>query len=343
MKKTLLALAVMGALAGTASAQSNVTVYGVLDIALNVADNGASANSRTISLDNGTQLPSRIGFKGVEDLGGGLSASFQLENGFNSDSGAITQTGRLFGRQAWVGLNGAFGSVKFGRQWAPLFLALAEIDPFEVGLAGDASLMFGSGTYPLRTDNTVNYSLPAMNGLTGQVSYILGETPGSTSANRQYGVGLGYANGPINVQFGYHNANSTNTTVAPATVADAKHLLLGGVYDFGVVKAHLGYGDSTRDSTVAGSAVKDRNWMAGLSAPIGVGTLMFSYIRNNVRNVANADSTMLALGYSHALSKRTSVYTSYSHTSNEANAAMGGAAANGNDTSLFNVGIRHKF
>lgn len=340
MKKSLLAFAVMGALAGTAFAQTSVTVYGVLDIALNYADNGAAANSRTFSLDNGTQLPSRIGFKGVEDLGGGLSASFQLENGFNSDSGATTQAGRLFGRQAWVGLNGGFGSVKLGRQWAPLFLALAEVDPFEVGLAGDASLMFGSGTYPLRTDNTINYSLPAMGGLSGQVSYVLGETAGSVSDNRQVGVGLGYVNGPLNVQFGYHNAN---TTAAPV-VADAKYLFVGGVYNFGPLKGHVAFGDSKRESNAAGATVKDRNWLLGLSAPVGsAGTAMLSYIRNNVRDVSDANSTLVAIGYTHALSKRTSVYTSLSHTSNDSSAALNGAAANGNDPTLFNVGLRHKF
>lgn len=329
----------MSAFTGAACAQSSVTVYGIVDIAINRADNGAAVNAKTFSLDNGTQSPSRIGFKGAEDLGGGLSAIFQLENGFDSSTGQISQASRIFGRQAWVGLNGGFGTVKFGRQWAPLFLAVAEIDPFEAGLAGDASLMFGSGMYPLRTDNTVNYALPAMGGFSGQVSYILGETAGSLSDNRQYGVGLGYVNGPLNVQFGYHNAN---TTAAPVS-ADTKYAFLGGTYHFGVVKAHLGFADNKRDSNIAGTAFDDRNWMIGLSAPVGVGTVMASYIRNDVRNVANADSTMIALGYSHALSKRTNVYTSFSRVSNDAGVAMNGAAANGNDPTLFNVGIRHKF
>lgn len=340
MKKTLLALAVLGAAAGTATAQTNVTVYGVLDIALNVADNGAADNARRIGIDNGTQLPSRIGFKGSEDLGGGLSASFQLENGFESDSGAITQTGRIFGRQAWVGLNGGFGSVRFGRQWAPIFLALAEIDPFGVGLAGDASLLFGSGAYPLRTDNTINYALPAGGPFSGQVSYIFGETPGDRSADRQYGLGLGYVRGPVNVQFGYHNANTSDVGVD----ADLKQAMVGGVYNFGVASAHVGFAQSEREDDLTGASVKDRNWLLGVSAPVGSnGTAMLSYIRNDVRNVADADSAMLALGYSHALSKRTALYTSVSRTRNDGGVALNGAAANGNDPTLFNVGVRHKF
>jgi predicted porin len=339
MKKTLLAFALLGAFAGTASAQSNVTVYGVVEVAVNYADNGAATNARTFSLDNGTSLPSRIGFKGTEDLGGGLKALFQLENGFNADTGAITQTGRIFGRQAWVGLNGGFGTVKAGRQWAPLFLALGEVDPFEVGLAGDASLVFGSGTYPVRTDNTINYAMPAMNGFTGQISYVLGETAGSVSDNRQYGLSLGYVNGPVNLQFGYHDAN---TTAAPV-VADSKHAFIGGVYDFGPVRGHLGYGDSKRESNVAGATVKDRNLLVGLSAPLGKGTALLSYIRNDVRDISNADSTMLAIGYTYALSKRSTVYTSLSHVNNDAGVALNGAAANGNDPTLFNVGFRHAF
>lgn len=340
MKKIVLACAVMGAFAGAACAQSNVTVYGIVDIAVNHTDNGAASNSRTWSIDNGTQLPSRIGFKGSEDLGGGLSASFQLENGFDSSTGEMLQGKRIFGRQAWVGLNGSFGSLKLGRQWAPLFLALGEIDPFGVGMAGDASLMFGSGAYPLRTDNTINYALPAIGGFSGQVSYIAGETAGSSSANRQYGLGLGYVDGPLNLQFGYLDANTTVGLVS----TDTKYAFVGGVYDFGAFRAHLGFADNERASSIAGASLSDRNVLLGLSVPTGAaGLVMASYIRSEVRNVADADSTMLAIGYTHSLTKRTNVYTSYSRVSNDAGAAMNGAAANGNDPTLFSVGMRHKF
>lgn len=338
MKKTLFALAAASVFPGAVYAQSNVAIYGITDIGINVSDNGAAANSRTVSLDGGIQTPSRIGFKGTEDLGGGLSASFQLENGFDLSTGQFSQAGRLFGRQAWVGLNGGFGSVKFGRQWAPLFLALDEIDPFGTGLSGDASRIFASGGYPVRMDNAINYSMSA-NGFSGQVTYGLGEVAGSQSANRQTGVGLGYANGPLNLQFGYHKAN---TTAAPA-VTDARSVFTGGSYDFGIAKAHLAYSDNRTDSTVAGGNAKSRNWLLGVTAPVGSGSLMASYIRNDVRNAANADSSQFAIGYSHPLSKRTNLYASYGRVSNDSGAALGGAAGSGDDPTLFNVGIRHKF
>ena len=114
MKKTLLALAVFGAFAGTTSAQSNVTIYGLVDMAIQHENDGA--NTRT-ALDSGEFAGSRIGFKGSEDLGGGLKVNFQLESGFGADDGKLNQGGRIFGRQAWVGMSGGFGSVNLGRQW----------------------------------------------------------------------------------------------------------------------------------------------------------------------------------------------------------------------------------
>ena len=117
MKKSLLALAVLGAFAGAASAQTNVTVYGLVDAGIQRTDTDNSG--ARWGLDSGLQSGNRLGFKGSEDLGGGLSAIFTLESGFNLDDGTQAQGGRLFGRQAWVGLNGGFGTVKFGRQYTP--------------------------------------------------------------------------------------------------------------------------------------------------------------------------------------------------------------------------------
>src|ERR1700730_16325238 len=128
MKKTLLALAVLGAFAGAASAQTNVTVYGIVDAGVQYKNDGNPAG-KTLSLQSGIQNGSRLGFKGTEDLGGGLSAIFTFENGFNVDDGTLGQGNRLFGRQAWVGLNGGFGTVKLGRQQTALYYALTEIDP----------------------------------------------------------------------------------------------------------------------------------------------------------------------------------------------------------------------
>ena len=112
MKKSILALAVLGAVSGAASAQSSVTVYGLVDVAL-VRESGAATGAST-KITSGVGAGSRLGFKGSEDLGGGLSALFLLENGFQADTGAMGQGGLLFGRQAYVGLQGGFGTVTIG-------------------------------------------------------------------------------------------------------------------------------------------------------------------------------------------------------------------------------------
>ena len=326
MKKSLLALAVLGAFAGAASAQTNVTIYGVADVGIQRTDTNVS--SATWSLDSGIQSGSRLGFKGSEDLGGGLSAIFTLENGYNIDNGTMGQGNRLFGRQAFVGLKGGFGAVKFGRQYTPVFLALDAVDPFGTGLAGDMASGRTFNAQGVRMDNTINYSLSAA-GISGELAYGLGEQATGNSDARQIGLGLGYANGPVNVQFAYHDANSN-----PASAGDSKTTLLGGTFNFGVATAHAAF--SNDKVTAAGAtAGKLRNWMVGVSAPVGAGTVMASFIRRDDRLATNVDADQIALGYTHGLSKRTNLYTSYARY----NVKPAGSV----DTTLFNVGIRHKF
>lgn len=321
MKKSLLALAVLGAFAGAASAQTNVTIYGVADVG--IARSDTSATSATWSMDAGNQSGNRLGFKGSEDLGGGLKAIFTLENGFNIDNGTLGQGGRIFGRQAFVGLEGGFGAVKFGRQYTPLFLALDSVDPFGTGLAGAINNVFtGGGNSDIRMSNTVNYSLSA-GGFSGQAAYGFGEVAGKNSGNRELGLGLGYANGPVNVQFAYHDTNNA------ANTDDATTTMLGGSFDFRVVKVHAAYAVNKGLGTL-----DTRDAMLGVSAPVGAaGTIMASYIRQNDRTAANADLSQTAIGYTHSLSKRTNLYTSYGRTNRDVGA----------DSNLFNVGIRHKF
>jgi predicted porin len=358
MNKSLLALVVLGAFAGAASAQSSVTVYGVVDAGISY-NNGGKAAGKTVGLDSGQQSGSRIGFKGTEDLGGGLAAIFALESGFNIDNGALSDTtdekSRLFGRQAWVGLAGGFGAVKFGRQQTALYNALSATDPFAIGLAGNAQKVFGYGLYgadPLaRTDNTVSYSTANFNGFSASVNYGFGEVAGKNSEGRNVGVGAQYANGPINVQFAYQDSNTVDlglgafkpvAAVYNSGKADLKTAFIGGTYDFGVAKAHLAYGD-TKLEQAGKASVKDRNWLVGVSAPVSAaGTVLASYVRNDVKNVDNAKSNQYALGYTHALSKRTNLYTSYSYLKNDKNVALN-AYANGENVRKFNVGMRHQF
>jgi predicted porin len=351
MKKSLLALAVFGAFAGAASAQSNVSIYGVVDAGVQYVNDGNPAG-KTVGLESGLQSGSRIGFKGTEDLGGGLSAIFTLENGFSADTGKLGQGDRLFGRQAWVGVAGGFGAVKLGRQQTALYSSLLAIDPFSINLAGNAQKVFGSGLYALdplaRTDNTLSYTTANFGGFSGSVSYGFGEKAGDNKANRNIGAGAQYANGPVNVQFAYQKSNvalsdafAADFGVTANPAVEIKTALIGATYDFGVAKAHAGFADTKL--ALFGDEVKNRNYLLGLSAPVGAaGTVMASYVRNDYKDIDNAKSDQYALGYTHALSKRTNLDTSYSYLKNEDNAFVR-AYDFGKNVRTFNVGMRHQF
>lgn len=329
MKKSFLALAVLGAFAGAANAQTNVSIYGIVDAGL-VREFGTGPS--TLKLTSGVRNGSRLGFKGTEDLGGGLSAVFQLENGFNTDTGTMGQGGLLFGRQAYVGLSSkSAGTVTFGRQYAPIFLSQDSIDPFGTGLAGALTNVMGTA---VRVNNAIKYSSMNVAGFSADVMYGLGEVAGNTSASRTIGLGLNYANGPVAVTLAHNNANNATDT------NKTKLTLLGGTYDLGVAKLHAGFQSEKDDA-----ALDARDWLLGASAPVGAGSVMASYIRRNDRTAANNDADQIALGYVYNLSKRTNLYTSIARIKNDNAAAftVGNATEGGSTNKAFNVGVQHRF
>lgn len=356
MKKSIVALAVFGAFAGVASAQTSVTVYGVVDAGI-VAEKGGAGGSVT-KLTSGVASGSRIGFKGTEDLGGGMSALFLLENGFAVDTGALGQGGLLFGRQAYVGLGGGFGTVTFGRQYTPQYLTLAFADPFVTGMAGDAAnIMPNTGNASSRMDNGIKYVTPALGGVTGELAYGFGEIGGDTSAGRQLGLAVAYKGGPLGVRLGYHNRNNDTATVK--NTDDAKSTLLAATYDFGVAKAHAAYGVNKGlnssplrnsanpfGSVVAPTASTDSaDWLIGATVPFGASTILVSYVHKNDKNAANRDASQWAIGYRYALSKRTDIYTAYARINNKNGAGytVGSAIEAGSGDKAFNLGVRHSF
>lgn len=370
MKKSLLALAVLGAFAGAASAQSSVTVYGIVDLGINSTDNGA-ANGRLTGMTSGGQSASRIGFKGTEDLGNGLKANFVLESGFNADDGSLSSnaaygntaaptTNSLFSRVSTVGLSGNFGAVNLGRQTTVLKDAHDQIDPFgAAGSTGNLERIFYNTRNAANTayvgnpaggrvSNTIKYTSNSFSGFKAQAAYTFGEVRGDNGAGAGYGLGVSYANGPLNVQFAYNNQDTSSATSPFATTSELKNTLLGATYDFGSFKLHGAYADTKNE--FVGSEAKARNYMIGASAKVGAaGTVLASYAINDNKTtgVTNADSKQFAIGYTHDLSKRTNLYTGYARTSNDANANLGaGSAAGvalGQSVSVVNVGIRHKF
>ncbi|QDZ28597.1 porin [Noviherbaspirillum sp. UKPF54] len=358
MKKLPLAFAVLAAFSGVAAAQTNVTIYGLIDGGIEHQSGGA--NGSLTKLTSGVQNASRIGFKGTEDLGGGMSALFTLENGFALDTGAALQNGALFGRQAFVGLKGDFGTVTLGRQYTPIFTSLCgAIDPFACGLAGNAANLMSQGgsattkTGP-RTDNALRYASPVFSGVQAEVTYGFGETAGNNSALRTISGQLGYTAGPLVARLAYNNVNDATDS--------AKVTMLGAKYDFGMAALHVAYAIN-KGNAVAGNTFDPvtslynksvtqgdtRDALIGVSVPFGASTFLASYIQKKDKTAAANDAKQYAVGYTYALSKRTNLYTSYAHINNTvANNAAGFYTA-GNATDLgagnssYNVGVRHTF
>lgn len=335
MKKSLLVIAAAAAFANSALAQTNVTIYGVVDMGISHDNNGGTAGSVT-RLDSGILNGSRLGFMGTEELGGGLSASFTLENGFAADNGTLGQGGRLFGRQAWLGVNGGFGSVRLGRQMTPVYANSITFDPFVDALAGDTGRLFNySGA---RVDNALSYNYDA-NGIRAQLMYGFGETTGNTSANRTIAGFAGYKGGPVDVVLTYTGTNDATGNVTGKTT------MLGGNYNFGPAAVYAAYAwnkDVVAPSGAVAAGADTRNALLGVAVPFGAGTFKASYIKLSDKATANADANQIALGYVYDLSKRTALYTSISRTANDGGAKYNTDTGGATDK-LFDVGIRHKF
>ena len=336
MKKKLIALAVVSTFVSPVFAQSNVTIYGRVDAGIQI---DKSAGVSTTTLGSGLYDGSRIGFKGTEDLGSGLKANFVLEHGFTIDNGNHdVANNKAFSRQAWVGLSSEAGEVRLGRQNTPLYDTIFALDPYNTGLAGDASTFLGLGQYQLRADNAITYVSPNYQGLIGTIQYGLGETPGSTSANRVLGLSGAYTNGPIVLNYAY-NSQKFNDIAIDSKKND---WILGGIYDFGVAKAHIGYGETKYEDNIAATNDKLKNYLVGVTVPFGNHTFMASWLHSDIKNLDNAKSNMYSVGYTYGLSKRTSLYSSYAYITNEDNVGIR-VVNNGDNSSRFNVGINHTF
>ncbi len=369
MKKSLLVLAVFGAFSGAAFAQSNVQLYGVIDLGvthftgLKPASGAGTASSTGLS--SGVDNSSRIGVKGTEDLGGGLKAFFTAETGFCAaglnQNGTTTQAGPnqtfctgggFMQRQAFAGLAGGFGTLTLGRQYTLAFNNEANVDPFGYGLTGiigNLSLTgqgdgpLGLGVYYLvRANQAVTYATPNLSGFTGAVAYSF--APGA-SGTVPTASGLGsnvprsmalngqYANGPVMAGLNYTRV--TNVYANPTSLVNDgafKMWQLYGSYDFGIAKVSGIYEKANADYT-SGS---NKYWMLGAAFPVGPGAILASFGQNK-NDVTVTGSTpagtakVYALGYTYALSKRTDLYTSYAHISN----AVGTAFAVGSATDYF--------
>lgn len=336
--KCALAAAACATLTPAALAQSSVQLFGTVDLNLTSTKAGGTSNN---AMEQGANIfPSRFGFRGVEDLGGGLSASFWLESAFLADTGQLQ--GAFFSRRSTVSLaSQSLGELRLGRDYTPSFWNLSQFSPFgTVGVGGSSNIIegwpFGVGGARtlVRSDNSIGYFAPkSLGGVYGQAMMTMAE--GAAGAKYR-GLRVGYAAGPFDV------AGAYATTDTPS--GRYKTSSLGGTYNLSVAKLYANYYVQQVPND------KQTNIMLGVSIPVGPGDIKVSVAQSNRSGpgLDSDDARQMAIGYIHRLSKRTSLYTMYSRISNKGAAAFvtadsSPAAAPGGSASGFQVGISHNF
>lgn len=339
-----LSMALLAA-AAPAHAQSGVTVFGVADLAVRrVSNGGVSANS----VGSGGLAASRFGVRVDEDLGGGLAAGAWLEGTVNFDDGTINAA-RFWNRRSTVSLSGRFGELRLGHELTPGYTAFGEFDVFGTsGLAdqgkfySSSAAVFGSGLDATgvwaRTDNALSYYTPS--GLGGFYAHVMVAAGEGVAAKKFRGARIGYSAGPLHV--------TGAASVVQGLAGDYKRSTVAGSYDLKVLKL---IGSVTRSEYVGGRRLVSQ---LGVHVPVfELGLIRFGITRadasgrQGTASIERNDATQAALGYVHALSKRTSLYGTYTRITNKGGAnfavATPPAAVAGKTSSGVEFGISHRF
>jgi len=345
MKKSLVALAVLAA-SGAAMAQSSVTLFGVVDAGYSV---GKGATNKT-QLATDRIGSSRLGFRGVEDLGGGMRAEFWLEAGVANDSGAGSATnsnnqavtgltsagtqGLTFNRKSTVGLVGSMGEIRLGRDYTPQFYTDAIFDPFGTNGVASSLIAYGGGFTAVRASNMIAYHSPTVGGLKVMIGSYMGENNTGGVAGKAgdgNGVYVNYTNGPLTLAAGSAKTKKDATN-------EVKTTNFGGSYNLGVANIMA---ESNTVSNTGAADIKGR--LLGVTVPMAGGTFKFS---NASLKQAGAETKRNAVGFVQPLSKRTSLFATYARNGNSGGAARGlnGATVNANQSSTgYDLGVNHTF
>lgn len=327
----------LAAAAASVHAQSQqVVIFGNVD--LNVTYARAGSSKAKVMDQGGNRVPSRIGFRGIEDLGDGLSAGFWLESAILPDTGA-TQGG-FWGRRSTVSLaHRSYGEIRLGRDYVPSFYNLSTFTPFgTVGAAGISNIVAGWGaglggaSTQLRANNMIAYHFSQGRGVYGQVARALAE---NVNGAGHTGGRLGYSNGTIDVAAAYGETKVSTVKYKTSTI--------GGTYSHPWVRVFANYYDQkvpNNQQTIVS---------LGAAVPVGVGQFVGSVARADRKGtgIADNDASMAAIGYIHSLSKRTELYSTYSSISNSGNAAFSAtefpAGQAGKRSSALQLGLTHRF
>lgn len=357
MKKSMLASA-MALLSTGAFAQSSVTIFGVIDTTVQRASQAGVQATRVLGV-GGNQF-SRIGFRGVEDLGGGLSVGFVLDAGLNIDTGlggattADNQTsaasgGLTFNRRSTVSLmSRTLGELRVGRDFVPTYWNLTVFDPFGTAGAGSVNNLaqgalarISTVQTAVRASNSIGYFLPSLGGLYGQAMYALGENasnaPGGTRSDGRYAaLRLGYAIEGLNVALSHGK-----TTLFSGDVTTTN---MGASYPIAGTKLMAQYFRDSKEKVVASN--RSHGALLGAQVAIGAGYIPVSFTTVKDNSAAGRSAKQLAVGYVHNLSKRTALYGTYSQIRNEHGAALSGGGVPGIANATWrglDLGIRHTF
>ena len=318
MKKSLIALAVLAA-SGVAMAQSSVTMYGVADMGL-VKSNGISAQmSGSGFMNNGT---SRLGVSGVEDLGGGLKASFNFEHGLNMENGAGNLSGgQMWSRAAWLALQGGFGRFQMGRTLNPSFYGVAAWELTGTANYSAVGTQFNYTGQGPRTNSVFQYTTPNLSGFSATLGYVMkpdnmiGLDP---QGNAKYDLNAIYRNGPLVAALSYNKTTDLKGNMA-----------LGASYDFGMAKVA---------GSIQNNGGPSKGFTIGATVPVGAFALTLDIAHENGDGMKNTDFLLEA---KYALSKRTFAYAAY-YKDGDANGALVGGYNSGAKNHL-GLGLRHNF
>lgn len=376
MNKKLIAVAIAAALAPVAAMadSGNVVIYGQMNASIDSVDSGYASNSqRTTQINDNS---SRLGFKGTEALGNGLSAVWQIESritaeGATPDAGFQPTNERtsgttIGGRNTFVGLTGGFGTAILGRHDTPYKLATRSLDVFADNIADNRSIMGQSGngtTFDGRQPNVAAYISPTVSGFTGAIGYVAGAenalNSNQTKGDAWSAMGT-YANGPIFGSLAYekHNVGALNSGTLGLNAAlsgqNEKAWKLGGGYNFGDFKLGLAY-EKTKDTFGAGGSDASGHHAVYLSGAYTMGNnvIKAAYTKaGDKASVSASGAKQFSLGFDHNMSKRTTVYALYSKLNNDTNGTYGltagsnggvAAGAANSDPSVFSLGMKHSF
>jgi predicted porin len=356
----------------TAYAQSSVTLYGIIDDSIQYTHNTGGA-SNEIKLQSGQMSISQWGVRGTEDLGGGLNALFNLQNGFNVNNGKLN-SGLLFGRKAYVGLSGHYGTLTVGRQQDTLqdFVLPVQGDNFLEYFTAPGDVDNADGS--VRNSNAVKWTSPIWGGLQAAVMYGFGGVAGSVGSGQAYNAAITYIRGALTVAAGYSHADNGNATLSTRGTSSADSIFLspvndayvtasainiaraGATYVFGPVTlgGYYSYAEYLADGSSTFRTAERYNNGSVFAAWQATATLLFETGYNILKSHGDSSATyqQVTLAADYALSKRTDLYgtMSYGHASGSnglgpAQAVISDAFVDGGKTTqeLVIAGIRHRF